>query len=116
MSSEKVARFLPLKPNHFHILLSCARGPVHGYGIRREVEERTGGTILISAGTLYETLQRLEDRGLIEETEAPGEGAEEASSRWRFYRTTGLGADVLAAELARLEADVQAARAQLAGS
>lgn len=106
--------FLPLKPNHFHILLSCARGPVHGYGIRREVEERTGGAILLSAATLYETLQRLEQRGLIAETEPPEEGAEEASSRWRFYRTTELGDEVLAAEVARLESDLAAARAQLA--
>jgi len=115
MSSPDPEGFLPLKANHFHILLSAARGPVHGYGIRREVEERTGGTILLSAGTLYETLQRLEGRELIRETEPPPEGVEEASSRWRFYRTTELGDAVLRAELKRLEADLEAARAELGG-
>lgn len=105
---------LPLKANHFHILLRRARGPVHGYGIRREVEERTGGAILLSAATLYETLQRLERRGLIAETDAPAEGAEEASSRWRFYRTTACGDEMLTAEVARLESDLSAARAWLA--
>ena len=114
--TPEIQRLLPLKPNHFHILLSCARGPVHGYGIRREVEERTTGAIVLSAGTLYETLQRLETRGLIQETEAPQEGADEASSRWRFYRVTEFGAQVLTAELERLEADVRAARAELAQS
>lgn len=108
--------FLPLKATHFHILLSCARGPVHGYGIRREVDDRTEGAILLSAATLYETLQRLEKRGLITETDPPAEGAEEASSRWRFYRTTSLGDEVLAAEVARLESDLTAARAWLARS
>lgn len=117
MSSNPEVRardFLPLKSNHFHILLCCARGPVHGYGIRREVDERTDGAILLSAATLYETLQRLEQRGLIVETDPPDEGAEEASSRWRFYRTTGLGSEVLAAEVSRLESDLAAARAHLA--
>lgn len=105
--------FLPLKPAHFHILLSAAGGPVHGYGIRRDVEERTGGRIVLAAGTLYETLQRLEARGLIEETEVPAESEAEASTRWRFYRATSLGRRVLSAEVARLEADVAAARAML---
>jgi DNA-binding PadR family transcriptional regulator len=102
--------FLPLKPAHFHILLSVCAAPIHGYGIRREVEERTDGRIVLAAGTLYETLQRLESRGLIEETEVPPESEPEASVRWRFYRATRLGRRVLSAEVARLEADVAAAR------
>lgn len=105
--------FLPLKPAHFHILLSVSAAPMHGYGIRREVEERTGGRIVLAAGTLYETLQRLETRGLIEETDVPRESEAEASVRWRFYRVTLLGRRVLSAEVARLEADVAAARATI---
>jgi len=105
--------FLPLKPSHFHILLSVSAAPMHGYGIRREVEERTGGRIVLAAGTLYETLQRLETRGLIEETDVPRESGAEASVRWRFYRVTPLGRRVLSAEVARLEADVAAARATI---
>ena len=108
-----VDRFVPLKAAHFHILLSLAEHPAHGYGVRQEVEERTGGRIVLAAGTLYETLQRLERDGLVEETDVPAEAAERASSRWRFYQATPLGKAVLVTEVARLEADVAAARAKL---
>lgn len=111
--SRSASAFLPLKPAHFHILLSVTAGPAHGYGIRREVDERTGGRILLAAGTLYETLQRLERDGLIAETQAPRDTREEASSRWRFYRATPLGRRVLVAEVDRLESDVAVARATL---
>ena len=106
--------FLPLKPAHFHLLLTLAAGPLHGYGIRREVEERTKGRIVLAAGTLYETLQRLGRLGLIEEVETPPEAEEQASSRWRFYEATAIGKRVVRAELARLESDVAAAHARLA--
>ena len=113
MTSPDADRFLPLKPVHFHILLSLAEAPAHGYGVRQQVEERTGGMIVLAAGTLYETLQRLERDGLVEETAAPAEEAERAGSRWRFYRATELGRSVLVREVARLETDLVAARATL---
>lgn len=106
--------FLPLKPAHFHILLTVTASAMHGYGIRREVDERTGGRIVLAAGTLYETLQRLERDGLIEETDVPAAAREESSSRWRFYVATALGRRVVKAEVARLETDLAAARAALA--
>ena len=106
-------RYLPLKAAHFHILLTIAERPAHGYGVRQEVEKRTLGRIVLAAGTLYETLQRLERDGLVEQTETPEEAEERASSRWRFYRATNLGQQVLALEVARLESDVAAARAKL---
>jgi DNA-binding PadR family transcriptional regulator len=106
-------RFLPLRATHFHILLTVVTAPVHGYGIRREVEERTAGRIVLAAGTLYETLNRLERDGLIEETEVPAGSEAEASARWRFYRATKLGRAVLAAETDRLESDLSAARSVL---
>lgn len=111
-----VERFIPLKPVHFHILLTLAGGPAHGYGVRQQVEERTEGAIVLAAGTLYETLQRLERDGLVEETAAPEEAADRAGSRWRFYRATELGRAVLAREVARLESDLAVARATLATS
>jgi DNA-binding PadR family transcriptional regulator len=113
--SDEAARHVPLKPQWFHILLCLADGPVHGYGVRQEVEERTKGTILLAAGTLYETLQRLQRDGMAEEVPAPGD-VDGASSRWRFYRATALGREVLALEVARLEADLLAARAKLGTS
>ncbi len=116
MTTPDVEHFLPLKPAHFHILLSLTDAPAHGYGVRQQVEERTEGTILLAAGTLYETLQRLERDGLVEETDPPADAAERASSRWRFYRATELGRAVLLREVGRLESDVAAARATLARS
>lgn len=105
-----------MKPAHFHILLSLAESPAHGYGMRRAIEERTSGRIVLAAGTLYETLQRLEARGLIEETDVPPESEAEASTRWRFYQATALGRRVLSAEVARLESDLAVARATLPAS
>ena len=106
-------RFLPLKPTHFHILLSLADAPAHGYGVRHEVEERTEGRIVLAAGTLYETLQRLERDGLVEETPTPADQKERASSRWRFYQATELGRRVLVDEISRLESDLAAARVKI---
>jgi len=105
--------FLPLKPTHFHILLSLVSGPSHGYGVRHEIEERTEGHIILAAGTLYETLQRLERDGLVEETPTPAAQRERASSRWRFYEATDLGRRVLTDEISRLEADLAAARIKM---
>ena len=77
------------------------------------MEERTEGVIVLAAGTLYETIQRLQRDGLVDEAPTPSD-AEGASSRWRFYEATPLGRDVLRREVARLESDVSAARARLA--
>ena len=102
----------PLTPATFHILLSLANAPAHGYLIKRMVEERTEGAVLLGAGTLYAGLRRMAKEGVIEETDAPPDaGDSEPGSRWRFYAITPQGAEVLEAEIARLEADVEAARA-----
>ena len=116
MSPESLDRFLPLTPATFHILLSFVEGVHHGYGVKRVVEERTEGAVRLSAGTLYTAVQRLEEKGMIEEVEAPEAGEGAGSSRWRFYRATGLGRDVARAELDRLVADVKAARAAFSGN
>jgi DNA-binding PadR family transcriptional regulator len=108
--------FLPLTPATFHILLTLAPGPMHGYAVKREVEERTGGVVRLGAGTLYAGIQRMERDGLIEETDAPDAGDVEPSARWRFYRLTPLGNDVLRAERARLERDLEYARSLRLGS
>ena len=115
MASDLPDSFLPLTPATFHILLTLLDGPHHGYGVKRIVEDRTGGAVTLSAGTLYTAVQRLERRSLIEEVEAPAEGESSGSSRWRFYTATALGRDVAKAELARLEADVRAAQAAFSG-
>lgn len=102
----------PLTPATFHILLSLMEGAAHGYRIKRMVEDRTDGTIRLGAGTLYAGIRRMADGGLIEETDAPADADDiEPGSRWRFYAITPHGRDVLEAEIARLEADLEAARA-----
>lgn len=110
MSQRDATTLLPLSAAHFHILLTLAEGACHGYAIKRRVEERTDGRVRLAAGSLYEGIQRLVRNGLLAETDAPDDGQAPASSRWRFYGMTPFGRDVLAAELARLEADLAWAR------
>ncbi|HSM61128.1 MAG TPA: PadR family transcriptional regulator [Longimicrobiales bacterium] len=101
----------PLTPATFHILLSLAEEVSHGYRIKRAVEERTGGAVQLGAGTLYAGLSRMSEDGLIEETDPPADALDvEPGSRWRFYAITRKGRDALEAEIARLEADLEAAR------
>jgi DNA-binding PadR family transcriptional regulator len=102
------AEYVPLTPIAFDILLSLMEGEAHGYAIMQSVEERSGGATSLHAGTLYRALSRLVEAGLIEELpEAPEEGAD---GRRRYYRITGVGRKVAAAEARRLENQLGAAR------
>jgi DNA-binding PadR family transcriptional regulator len=98
--------FLPLTPLAFQVLLALAGTERHGYGIIREVDERTDGLIKLRTGTLYTLLQRLLEELLIEDATAPA-GEDE---RRKYYRLTELGRDVLAAEARRLESLISEAR------
>jgi len=94
--------FLPLHQNSFHILLSLAGTEQHGYGLMKEVLERTNDAVRIWPATLYGTLQRLIAAGLIEESdERPV--AELDDARRRYYRLTRLGRTVLELEYKRLQ-------------
>ena len=97
-----VDRFLPLKPNWFHILLSLANGEQHGYGIMQEVLERTEGKVRLWPATLYGTLERLLEADLIAEA-SRRPPAQDDDARRRYYRLTVLGRRVLDAESVRLE-------------
>ena len=100
---------LPLTPAVFHILLALADGSKHGYGIMKEVEAITEGQVTMGPGTLYGTIKRLLASGLIEETgERPDPELDD--ERRRYYRLTGFGRDVLAAETQRLSDLVIVAR------
>jgi DNA-binding PadR family transcriptional regulator len=102
---------LPLTPVALNVLLALADGERHGYGIMLEVRERTGGTVRLGPGTLYGAIKRLKEGGVIEESgerSEPGEAPQD--ERRRYYRLTGFGGEVLAAEVERLEALVRAAR------
>lgn len=102
----------PLTPATFHILLSLTQQDAHGYHIKRAVEERTNGAVLLGAGTLYAGIRRMTKEGLIEETDPPQDTPDiEPRARWRFYAITASGRAALKAEMARMESDLKAARA-----
>lgn len=98
--------YLPLTPAAFHILLTLADGPKHGYLILKEVEERTNGDVRLSTGTLYGLIKRFLDDELIIELAAEDDGDE----RRRPYKLTPFGRQVARAEALRLEQLVSAAR------
>lgn len=107
---DRVDHFLPLQPAVFHILMALAEDDRHGYAIIQNVTERTAGGVRLSAGTLYRSIQRmLEDGLLIEIDERPD--PEEDDERRRYYRITPLGRKVARAEAQRLLDLVKMARA-----
>src|SRR5688500_3717898 len=100
---------LPLTAATFHILLALVDRERHGYAMMQEVEERTGGTVRLGPGTLYGSLKRLLEAGLVEEGGERIDG-ELGDERRRYYRLTRLGLGVARAEARRLDAMVRAAR------
>jgi DNA-binding PadR family transcriptional regulator len=106
-----VDSLLPLQPATFHILLALADEDRHGYAIIQEVSARTGGALRLSAGTLYRSIQRMLEQGLIIETrERPA--PEEDDERRRYYKITPLGNSVAKGEARRLAQLVKMARAK----
>lgn len=103
--------YLPLKAVDFHILLVLTDGDRHGYGIVKDIEQRSDGHIRLEPGNLYRYVRRLVDSGLIAPAERRPIGADE---RRRYYRVTGLGRRVLAAEVSRMRALIRVAEAGLA--
>ncbi len=99
-----------LREPTFLILAAVAPAPLHGYGILRSVEELSEGRVRLRAGTLYAALDRLvKDGSLI----LDGEEVVEGRLR-RYYRITEAGLEVLRCGVENLEANVSAARGQLA--
>jgi DNA-binding PadR family transcriptional regulator len=111
--SEDPIALLPLKPNWFHILLSLAEGVRHGYAIMQEVSERTNGKLRLWPTTVYGSIKRMEESGLVEQVEFddPDETDDE---RRHYYAITSFGRDVLSAEAHRLSRLVELAHARTA--
>src|SRR5919197_3461780 len=108
---QHIAVFLPLQPATFHILVALAGEDRHGYAIIQDVAARTSGAIRLSPGTLYRSIQRMLEDGLIIEThERPA--PEFDDERRRYSRLTPLGSAVARAEAARLMDLVRMARAR----
>ena len=101
--------FLPLHRDTFQILVALADRDRHGYSILRDIAERSGARA-ISPSTLYSSIRRLLESGLIEELdERPGPG--EDDERRRYYRLTSLGRKVAVMEAQRLQRLLEDARA-----
>jgi DNA-binding PadR family transcriptional regulator len=89
--------------------MAVAEEDRHGYGIIQDVAASTNGELTLSAGTLYRSIQRMLEQGLLVETRdrpAP----EEDDERRRYYRITPLGRSVAMAEAQRLTQLVKLAR------
>lgn len=94
MSIDKIRkRFIPMSETMFYILLSLQEER-HGYGIMQYVKELTCGRILLGAGTIYQSLFKLEQDGLIAHVEE--------IDRKKIYRMTDTGRQILLEEVHRI--------------
>jgi hypothetical protein len=64
----EIEDLLPLPEATFHILMAVAEDDRHGYAIIQEVATRTDGMLKLSPGTLYPSIRRMLEQGLIQET------------------------------------------------
>jgi DNA-binding PadR family transcriptional regulator len=108
--AKEIDALLPLPAATFHILLALADDDRHGYAIIQDVAARTGGELQMSAGTLYRSIHRMLEQGLLVETsERPA--PDEDDERRRYYRITPFGTAVASAEARRLAQLLRMARA-----
>lgn len=109
MSTANPHDLLPLTPAVFYILLALADGDKHGYGIMQEVKVITDGEFSMGPGTLYGSIKRMLDGGLIAEADERPDPALDDERR-RYYRLTPFGQRVARAEAERLAALLGVAR------
>ena len=110
MKDPRPESLLPLPTAVFHILIALADRDRHGYSIMQDVAARTGGAVQLSAGTLYSSIRRMLEQGLIEELSKSPDPTS-TDERRRYYRLARFGRRVAAAEVARLNALLEQARA-----
>lgn len=103
---DPVRDLLPLTPAVLYILFALAEGEKHGYAIMKGVETVSSGHFSMGPGTLYTTIQRLLELGLIEETST----SSDSERRRRYYRLCRRGRQVFEAELNRMESLVRSAQ------
>lgn len=109
--SASTAALLPLPTATFHILLALTDEDRHGYAIIQDVAVRTAGHVKLGPGTLYRSVQRMLEQGLIEEVrERPAPELDD--ERRRYYRITAFGRQVARAEATRLAELLRLARAR----
>lgn len=101
---------LPLPPVTFHILVALADEDRHGYAIMQDIAQRTDGALKLGAGTLYRSVQRMLEQGLVTEV-STRPAPEMDDERRRYYRITPFGRTVAKAEARRLAQMLKLARA-----
>jgi DNA-binding PadR family transcriptional regulator len=101
----------PLTPAVFHILLALSGGERHGYGIMKEVEADSQGKVKMGPGTLYGSIKRMLDAGLIAESGKKAD-PEMDYERRIYYKLTGAGEKALNSELERYRHLVELSRAR----
>jgi len=99
----------PLTPAVLHILLALSIKERHGYGIMKQVEADSQGKVNMGPGTLYGSLGRMIEAGLIRESDKKID-PEMDDERRIYYRITGFGQKALAAELERYREVVAVAK------
>lgn len=99
--SRDPAKQIPLTPAVFHILLALADRELHGYAIIKQVAADTQDRMQMGPGTLYGSIKRMLEARLIEESDERPDPLLDDQRR-RYYRLTGFGRKVLAAETERL--------------
>jgi DNA-binding PadR family transcriptional regulator len=105
----EIDALLPLPPATFHILVALAGDDRHGYAVIQDISARTNGEVQLSAGTLYRSIQRMLEQGLISESrQRPARALDD--ERRRYYRLTPLGTAVARAEARRLTQMLELAR------
>jgi DNA-binding PadR family transcriptional regulator len=106
VSKSEAETFIPLKHVDFLVLLVLMEQELHGYGIVKEISDRTGAQIRLEPGNLYRYIKRLVQQGLVVEVESRPD-AEEDDDRRRYYGVTDLGREVLGLEVSRLRALIE---------
>jgi len=111
-NQSQIDSLLPLSPTIFHMLLALGEGERHGYALKREILQRTGGKLNLGSGALYGSINKMLEHGLIEESEERPD-AHLDDERRRYYRITPLGKRVAQAEAVRMRQLVRLAEDRL---
>jgi DNA-binding PadR family transcriptional regulator len=109
MASGQADESSPISPQVFHILLALASGDQHGYAIMRDIADRTDGKLRLSPGTLYGSIKRMLEEGLITELRA-NQRPKQDDPRRRYYHLTALGRKAVWAESKRMAQLLEQAR------
>lgn len=110
--STPIPSLLPLKAAWFHILLALSDAALHGFAIRKSVEERTGGKVKLYPANLYGSIKDMSELALLEPLEGPDQPDQDL--RRQYYRLTPRGTELLRMEAERLQQLVDAARSSKA--